>query len=97
MRVRLLLDDINLGGRDAILAAVNAHPNIQIRLFNPFARRKVRGLDFLLDMGRVNHRMHNKMMIADNSIALVGGRNIGDHYFQVHPDTNFRDLDIGTI
>ncbi len=97
VRVRLLLDDINLGGRDAILAAVNAHPNIEIRLFNPFARRKLRGLDFLLDMGRVNHRMHNKMMIADNSIALVGGRNIGDHYFQVHPDSNFRDLDIGTI
>jgi putative cardiolipin synthase len=97
VRVRLLLDDINLGGRDSILAAINAHPNIEIRLFNPFARRKLRGLDFLFDMGRVNHRMHNKVMITDNSVALVGGRNIGDHYFQVHADSNFRDLDIATV
>ena len=97
VRIRLLLDDINLGGRDSMLAALNAHPNIEIRLFNPFARRKLRGLDFLFDMQRVNHRMHNKVMVADNSIALVGGRNIGDHYFQVHSQSNFRDLDIAAI
>ncbi len=97
VKIRLLLDDINLGGRDALIAAINAHPNIEIRIFNPFARRKFRGLDFLFDMARVNHRMHNKLMVADNSIALVGGRNIGDHYFQVHSNSNFRDLDIAGI
>jgi putative cardiolipin synthase len=97
VRVRVLLDDININGRDAQLVALNAHPNIEIRLFNPFAHRSSRALDFLFDMGRVNHRMHNKVMVMDNAIALVGGRNIGDHYFQVDKDSNFRDLDIVTI
>ena len=94
VRVRVLLDDMNFQGRDAVLASLDAHPNIQIRIFNPFARRGARGLDFLTDFKRVNHRMHNKMLVMDNTLAIVGGRNIGDHYFGVHTEANFRDLDI---
>jgi putative cardiolipin synthase len=94
VRVRLLVDDINLGGRDAMVAAMDAHPNIEIRVFNPFANRSARVFDFLTDLGRVNHRMHNKIMVMDNALAIVGGRNIGNHYFNVATDANFRDLDI---
>ena len=94
VRVRVLLDDINLSGRDSVIAALDQHPQVEIRLFNPFANRGFRMLDFLGDLERVNHRMHNKVMIADNALAILGGRNIGDHYFDVAQDANFRDLDI---
>ncbi len=94
VRVRLLVDDMNIAGRDATVASLDAHPNIEIRIFNPFANRKNAMFDFMTDFGRVNHRMHNKIMVMDNAIAIVGGRNIGDHYFAVNPETNFRDLDI---
>jgi putative cardiolipin synthase len=94
VRVRFLVDDMNVAGRDARVASLDAHPNIEIRIFNPFAHRKNSMLDFMTDFGRVNHRMHNKIMVMDNTLAIVGGRNIGDHYFAVNPETNFRDLDI---
>ena len=94
VRVRLLLDDMNFKGRDAVIAALDAHPNIEIRMFNPFARRTARTFDFLADFNRVNHRMHNKLMVMDNALAIVGGRNIGNHYFEVDTHANFRDLDI---
>jgi len=94
VRVRILVDDINLAGRDANVAAMDAHPNIEIRVFNPFANRDARALDFVFDLDRVNHRMHNKIMVMDNAVAIVGGRNIGNHYFSVATDANFRDLDI---
>jgi putative cardiolipin synthase len=94
VRVRVLVDDMNMSGRDGRIAALDAHPNIEIRLFNPFANRKHRVIDFLTDMARVNHRMHNKIMVMDNAIALVGGRNVGAHYFEAHTESNFRDLDI---
>ncbi len=94
VRVRMLVDDINLSGRDAQIAALDAHPNIEIRIFNPFANRGARLFDFIIDLDRVNHRMHNKIMVADNAVAIVGGRNIGNHYFGVATDANFRDLDI---
>jgi len=94
VRVRLLVDDINLADRDAKVAAMDAHPNIEIRVFNPFANRSARVFDFMTDLGRVNHRMHNKIMVMDNAAAIVGGRNIGNHYFGVATDANFRDLDI---
>jgi len=94
VRVRILVDDINLAGHDSRVAAVDAHPNIEIRIFNPFANRDKRGLDFLVDLNRINHRMHNKLMVIDNAVAIVGGRNIGNHYFGVATDANFRDLDI---
>jgi len=97
VRVRVLIDDINFEGRDAVLASLDAHPNIEIRIFNPFANRDSRFWDFLTDLDRVNHRMHNKLMVADNAVAIVGGRNIGNHYFGVDSNANFRDLDIAAV
>ena len=95
VRVRILLDDNTLEGRDSRIATMDAHPNIEIRIFNPFAHRGWRLFGFLTDFDRINHRMHNKLVAMDNALAIVGGRNIGDHYFGVQPDTNFRDLDVG--
>ncbi|MGD2075733.1 MAG: phospholipase D family protein [Gammaproteobacteria bacterium] len=97
VRVRVLVDDINLSGRDVPIAALDAHPNIEVRIFNPFANRGARLFDFAIDLDRVNHRMHNKIMVADNTVAIVGGRNIGNHYFGVATDANFRDLDIAAV
>jgi len=94
VKVRILLDDIEQSGRDDIVAAMDAHPNIQIRIFNPFAHRSNHILDFIGNFDRVNHRMHNKTIVIDNALAIIGGRNIGDHYFAVGEQTNFRDLDI---
>jgi putative cardiolipin synthase len=94
VRVRLLVDDMGFGGTDEGMGAVDSHPNIEVRVFNPFANRDNSMWDFVFDTNRVNHRMHNKMLVADNSFAVIGGRNIGNHYFGVNPDTNFRDMDI---
>jgi putative cardiolipin synthase len=94
VRVRVLLDDINTESDVPIAAALDVHPNIEVRIFNPFANRGARLFDFALDLDRVNHRMHNKILVADNAVAIVGGRNIGNHYFEVATDANFRDLDI---
>ncbi len=94
VRVRVLLDHISFKGRDSVIAALDAHPKVEIRMFNPFAHQGARGLDFITDFKRVNHRMHNKLMVMDNTLAIVGGRNIGDHYFGVHTEANYRDLDV---
>ena len=95
VRVRILVDDLNLKGhRDAVITALDAHPNIEVRIFNPFANRSWKLLGFLTDFSRVNHRMHNKLFVMDNAVAIVGGRNIGDHYFEVHQAVNFRDMDV---
>lgn len=94
VKVRVLLDDIGLAGYDSIIAAMDAHPNIQIRIFNPFALRVSRVFNFIHDFDRLNHRMHNKTFVMDNAVAVIGGRNIGDHYFAVSKESNFRDLDI---
>lgn len=94
VRVRILVDDLNLEGRDAGIAALDAHPNIEIRIFNPFAHRSGQALDFIADFDRVNHRMHNKLFVMDNAVAIVGGRNIGSHYFEVDQQVNFRDMDV---
>jgi putative cardiolipin synthase len=93
VRVRLLLDDISIVDRDSQLARFSGHPNIEIRAFNPFRHRSRRLGDFLTNPSRVNRRSHNKVMIADNAAAIVGGRNIADHYFGVHGESNYRDLD----
>ena len=97
VRVRLLVDDMGKGPSDQAIASIDVHPNIEIRIFNPFANRGAVTFDFVTDLNRVNHRMHNKVVIADNSFAIVGGRNVGDHYFSVNPHTNFRDLDIAAV
>ena len=94
VRVRILLDDVNLKDRDRSLAAFDAHPNIEIRLFNPFATRTSHLAGFITDFDRVNHRMHNKLVVMDNAMAIVGGRNMADGYFEVDPKSNFRDLDV---
>lgn len=93
VRVRLLLDDISIVGRDAALARFSGHPRIEIRAWNPFRHRSRRIGDLFTDPSRVNRRSHNKVLIADNAVAIVGGRNIADHYFGVHGQSNYRDLD----
>jgi len=97
VKVRILLDDIGLQGRDDFVAAMDAHPNIEIRIFNPFSNRGMHLMDFLTDTDRVNHRMHNKTVIMDNAFAVIGGRNIGNHYFGVSDDINFRDMDVAAV
>jgi putative cardiolipin synthase len=95
VRVRLLLDDIyQTEERDLHVAALDAHPNIEVRLFNPVANRSRRIWGTASDFSRANRRMHNKLFVMDNAIAVAGGRNIGDIYFGVRPDQNFRDMDI---
>ncbi len=94
VRVRLLLDDLHTDGQDQALAALDAHPNVEVRLFNPFANRGVRMFEFATDFRRVDRRMHNKSMTADNQLTVVGGRNIGDAYFAAKTDVDFSDLDL---
>ena len=97
VRVRLLLDDLYLEGKDVNLAILDAYPNVHVRLFNPFNSRTAHFMDFLLDFARVNHRMHDKAFIIDNSVAIVGGRNIGDPYFSANDEANFRDVDLFAV
>jgi putative cardiolipin synthase len=98
VRVRLLIDDIYAVGRDFDFATFAAHPNVQVRVFNPFRFRGPLGIsqlfEFLGDSTRLNRRMHNKLWIADNAIAVIGGRNLGDAYFNVRADSDFADLDV---
>jgi cardiolipin synthase C len=97
VRVRLLLDDLHTSGRDATLAAVDSHPNVEVRLFNPFGHRHARALDYVSDYSRVNRRMHNKSISADSQISIVGGRNIGDEYFGASTELAFSDFDVIAI
>jgi putative cardiolipin synthase len=94
VRVRILLDDINTSGLDEPIAALDSHPNVEIRLFNPFVIRKPRGLGYLTDFSRLNRRMHNKSFTADNRATIVGGRNVGDEYFGATDGVWFADLDV---
>jgi putative cardiolipin synthase len=98
VRVRLLVDDIDTADKEPRLVTLNAHPNIQVRLFNPFHTRStnllVRGWQALRENIRLNRRMHNKAFIADNQLGITGGRNIGDEYFDAHHDLAFIDLDV---
>lgn len=94
VRVRLLLDDNNTWGLDPILAALDSHPNIEVRLFNPVLQRRHRLLGYLSDPRRLNRRMHNKSFTADNQATIIGGRNIGDEYFGAHDGSLFADLDV---
>ena len=94
VRVRLLLDDLDTAGKEDMLHVMDSHPKIEIRLFNPFANRNARAVDFATDLSRVNHRMHNKSLTADNQATIVGGRNIGDEYFDATEGVAFTDLDI---
>ena len=97
VRVRLLLDDNNTAGLDTVLAALNAHPHIEVRLFNPFKLRRFRILNYLLDFARLNRRMHNKSFTADDRATIIGGRNVGDEYFDAGKGALFVDLDVLAI
>lgn len=97
VKVRLLLDDNNTPGLDETLAEMNRHPNIEIRLFNPFSFRMIRALGYLTDFARLNRRMHNKSFTVDGAATLVGGRNIGDEYFGTGNEPLFADLDVLAI
>src|SRR5690606_15167756 len=96
VRIRLLLDDNGTSGLDEELAALNSHPNIEIRLFNPFVVRKPKFVGYLTDFKRVNRRMHNKSYTADNQATIIGGRNVGDEYFGA-ASVLFADLDVLAI
>jgi putative cardiolipin synthase len=98
VRVRVLVDDLHDDGADKLLSGLAACGNVQVRLFNPFVRFRD-SLAFKLassldDLDRVNHRMHNKMFVADNALAVFGGRNIADEYFMRSAERNFVDLDM---
>jgi putative cardiolipin synthase len=101
VRVRILLDDLDISKEDRLLDALDAHTNIEVRLFNPFRFRQRSLLSkagqFLLEGPRLNRRMHNKSFIVDGMQAIVGGRNIGDAYFDAGDDVHFRDLDVLAI
>jgi phosphatidylserine/phosphatidylglycerophosphate/cardiolipin synthase-like enzyme len=98
VRVRILVDDLNTVGEDGRLLSLGASPHIEVRLFNPFAGGRLalwsRFLFALHDIPRINHRMHNKLFVADNALAITGGRNIGDPYFVRGGQSNFIDLDV---
>jgi putative cardiolipin synthase len=97
VRVRFLIDDIFHSGRDEVYALLDTHPNFQVRLFNPVADRGVgRNLNFVVNKRNLNHRMHNKIFLADNAVAVLGGRNIGNDYFGIDTKANFFDLDVLT-
>ena len=101
VRVRLLVDDLDVDDAGPMFDALDAHANIEVRLFNPFNTRSPSLLSkagqFLLDFRRLNRRMHNKAFIVDNAAAIIGGRNIGDAYFSNGDNAHFRDLDVIAI
>ena len=98
VKVRVLLDDVELGPSDVPWLALDIHPCIDVRVFNPFRARAHEGwrrlLEGLLAFRRLNHRMHNKSLTVDDAATLVGGRNIGNAYFGLDPKANFLDLDV---
>ena len=98
VRVRILIDDTFLLGDNAASEALRTHPNIDYRIYNPFKRRTnsfaTRQILNLAEFHRLDHRMHNKVMVVDNQVAIVGGRNIADEYFGLHEFANFRDMEL---
>jgi cardiolipin synthase C len=98
VRVRVLIDDGATVAGDEQINALHAYPGVQIRVFNPFAYRGhnklLRGVEFMFNASRLDYRMHNKLLVADNTVALIGGRNIGNQYFQVDPESQFADDDV---
>lgn len=101
VRLRILLDDLNLKGEDAKLTVIAAHPNVELRVFNPASYRgpigPVRTAEFALGWTRLTYRMHNKLFLVDNAIGIAGGRNVGDEYFSTSKDFEFGDFDVFTV
>jgi putative cardiolipin synthase len=97
VHVRFLIDDIYHSGRDDVYALLDTHENFEVRIFNPMANRGAgRYINYALNRKHLNHRMHNKIWLADNAVAVLGGRNIGNDYFGVDTKANFFDLDVLT-
>jgi putative cardiolipin synthase len=96
VHVRLLIDDFSIQGRDIGLRTLDSHPRIDVRIFNPVIERNaaLRWFSLLADINRISRRMHNKALIVDEALAVIGGRNIGDEYFDLDHDMNFRDRDL---
>lgn len=98
VRVRVLVDDLNTAGEDRRFMHLGRHPHVEVRVFNPFPGGRSamwsRILTSVSDIPRINHRMHNKLFVADNALAITGGRNIGDQYFTRDVHNNFIDLDV---
>jgi putative cardiolipin synthase len=94
VRVRLLVDDIDQAGRDIGAATLDSHPNVEVRIFNPFIRGRGRTLQYVTGFGKQTRRAHNKSFTVDNQVTILGGRNIGDEYFEADPDMAFMDLDV---
>ncbi|HJW23961.1 MAG TPA: phospholipase D family protein [Rhodocyclaceae bacterium] len=101
VRIRILVDDGETAPGDEKLAALQAHPKIALRIFNPFAYRGhmelFRFTEFLFHKSRLDYRMHNKLLVVDNALALIGGRNIGDPYFQIDPELQLGDDDVFSV
>ena len=97
VRVRLLVDDMDLAGRDLNAAALGSHPNVEVRIFNPFSRKTGRVSQYVTRKGSVTRRMHNKSFTVDSQATILGGRNIGNEYFEANPDLAFADLDVVAI
>ena len=98
VRVRVLVDDLNTAGEDRRFMHLSSHANVEVRVFNPFTAGRfatwTRFIASATDIRRINHRMHNKLFVADDALAITGGRNIGDQYFTLDPRSNFVDLDV---
>ncbi|WP_420791314.1 phospholipase D family protein [Acinetobacter schindleri] len=94
VKVRLLIDDNNAKKMEGIYLALDQHQNIDVRLYNPYRFRQHRAMDMVLDLKRINRRMHNKSFIADNQIALIGGRNMSNQYYNVSDAYQFSDVDV---
>ena len=98
VRVRVLIDDGNTMPGDEQIVALDAHRGVEVRIFNPFAYRGhailLRALEFLFNARRLDYRMHNKLMVVDNAVAIIGGRNVGNQYFQMDPESQFADDDV---
>jgi len=98
VRVRVLVDDLNTAGEDQRFMHLSEHANVEVRVFNPFPGGRfatwTRFVASATDIRRINHRMHNKLFVADNALAITGGRNIGDQYFTRDQRSNFIDLDV---
>jgi len=98
VRVRLLVDDLNTAGEDRRFMHLSSLAHVEVRVFNPFTAGRfsnwTRFISSATDIRRINHRMHNKLFVADNALAITGGRNIGDQYFTLDPRSNFVDLDV---
>ena len=97
VRIRLLVDDMYGEEADDIWLSLDSHPSFEVRLFNPFVRNISKNLQFVTTVKRVNHRMHSKTFTVDNSATIVGGRNIGDEYFDANKDLAFSDRDVMSI